>query len=465
MNTIDFDSPEVLKERADELRAQLTAVDWRKDRAALDPIVEGLRDLAERDWYVAADVWRESRTDAPLPEFIDPATDASLELRYQSAERGNHRELQETPATPVEQKIDKVQVGEAANESDARKPANEPQKPVAEKLTDLDLVAVKAVRKTDRTRAEAMLREVAAQARAATKGKEQVGPAEKDKEDAGGELVSKAGTKPIFKKTGYEIPQKVAALYVAHEGKFVDRKTEQMHFEDKGRSLSTESNDRSVIAHMVEVAKAKNWGTLTLRGSEEFRRQGWIAAELAGVKTNGFRPKAQDRAMLEAARQEMRISAGERSTEKENSLEADEGGTANAPKPAQPEPTAAAPASASAPAPASATSDKPNGSNKESLGIAAARMVLERQIANWPAASQDKCRKEFDQVIASAAAYKDRKVDLPTPKVSEKTMGQRRSAQRPDVEKTKSQTPAQRGQQASKTPERAAAEPGIEMDR
>ncbi|WP_316668976.1 LPD7 domain-containing protein [Ralstonia psammae] len=445
----------MLKERADELRAQLTAVDWRNQRTALDPIVEGLRDLAERDWYVAADVWRDSGTDAPLPDFIDPATDVALELRYQSAERGNHRELQETPATPVAQKIDKLAVGEAANEADAKKPANEPEKPVAEKLTDLDLAAVKAVRKTDRARAEAMLREVAQQARAATKGKEQAGPAQKDKEDAGGELVSKAGTKPIFKKTGYEIPQKVAVLYVAHEGKFVDRKTEQVHFEDKGRSLSTESNDRSVIAHMVEVAKAKNWGTLTLRGSEEFRRQGWLAAELAGVKTNGFRPKAQDRAMLEAARQEMRISAGERSAEKENSLDADDS------KPGERTEKTPEPAPAVAPAAADNTSTK----HRESIGIAAARMVLERQIANWPAATQDKCRREFDQVIASAAAYKDRKVDLPAPKVSEKAMAQRRSAQRPDVEKSKSRTHAQPAHQPSRAPERAAAEPGIEMDR
>ncbi|WP_431068262.1 LPD7 domain-containing protein [Ralstonia holmesii] len=455
MNTMDFDSPEMLKERADALRAQLTAVDWRQDRAALDPIVEGLRDLAEHDWYVAADVWRESGTDAPLPDFIDPATEVALELRYQSAERGQHRELKEAPATPVDQKIDKVAVGEAANEADAKKPANEPEKPVAERLTDLDLVAVKAARKTDRARAEAMLREVAEQVRTATTTKTPEKAAAIDK-DAGGELVSKEGTKPVFKKSGYEIPQKVAALYVAHEGKFVDRKTEQVHFEDKGRSLSTESNDRSVIAHMVEVAKAKNWGAVTLRGSEEFRRQGWIAAELAGVKSNGFRPRAQDRAMLEAARQEMRISGGQRSTEKENSLDADDS------KPAERSAEKPGPTTAVAPTPAAAP-DK-GGNQKESIGIAAARMVLERQIANWPAATQDKCRKEFDQVIASAAAYKDRKVDLPTPKVSEKTMAQRRSAPRPEVDRTKPAAPGQPSQ-TTKAPERAAAEPGIEMDR
>ena len=456
MNTMDFDSPEMLKERADALRAQLTATDWRKHRDALDPIIDNLRDLAERDWYAAADAWRESGTDAPLPDFIDPATEVALELRYQSAERGQHRELKETPATPVDQKIDKVAVGEAANEADAKKPANESEKPVAERLTDLDLVAVKAARKTDRARAEAMLREVAEQVRAATKGKEQPGPANKKDKEGGGELVSKEGTKPVFKKSGYEIPQKVAALYVAHEGKFVDRKTEQVHFEDKGRSLSTDSNERSVIAHMVEVAKAKNWGTVTLRGSEEFRRQGWIAAELAGVKSNGFRPRAQDRAMLEAARQEMRISGAQRSTEKENSLEADDSKAAER-SAEKPEPTTAA-----APTPAAAP-DK-GGNQKESIGIAAARMVLERQIANWPAATQDKCRKEFDQVIASAAAYKDRKVDMPTPKVSEKTMAQRRSAQRPDVDRTRAAAPGQPGQPA-KSHERAAVEQGMELDR
>jgi hypothetical protein len=108
------------------------------------------------------------------------------------------------------------------------------------------------------------------------------------------------------------VPKSVTNQYVAHEGKFLDRKSETVHFEDKGRSLSTASEDRDVIAHMVEVAKAKNWGELQLKGSEEFRRQAWIAAELAGVPTRGFKPGAQDRAVLTAAREAMRIGAGEK---------------------------------------------------------------------------------------------------------------------------------------------------------
>lgn len=121
--------------------------------------------------------------------------------------------------------------------------------------------------------------------------------------------------KPVFDRTGYDVPKSVSNRYVAHEGKFLDRKSETVHFEDTGRTLATASEDRDVIAHMVEVAKAKNWGELQLKGTEEFRRQAWIAAELAGVPTRGFKPKDQDRAMLTAAREAMRIGAGEKSAD------------------------------------------------------------------------------------------------------------------------------------------------------
>ena len=57
--------------------------------------------------------------------------------------------------------------------------------------------------------------------------------------------------KPIFDRSGYDVPKSVANQYVAHEGKFLDRKSETVHFEDKGRSLSTASEDRDVIAAII----------------------------------------------------------------------------------------------------------------------------------------------------------------------------------------------------------------------
>jgi len=66
----------------------------------------------------------------------------------------------------------------------------------------------------------------------------------------------------------------------------------------------------------VTVAQAKGWQQVTLKGSEAFRRNAWMEATLAGMKTRGFEPQEQDRAMLEEARRErdaLTITAGKRS--------------------------------------------------------------------------------------------------------------------------------------------------------
>jgi len=210
-----------------------------------------------------------------------------------------------------------------ANEPDARAVPGTPETPVG----DATEGRLKKIRAADRKKVEKLLkRDVStnsstnswADAAISTATDEAVKPAAgtgKPLGKKGDEPENIIRPKPVFEKTGYELPKSVTNRYVAHEGKFLDRKSEAVHFEDKGRSLSTASEDRDVIAHMVEVAKAKNWGELQLKGSEEFRRQAWIAAELAGVPTRGFKPGAQDRAVLTAAREAMRIGIGDKSSE------------------------------------------------------------------------------------------------------------------------------------------------------
>ncbi|MGF6872700.1 LPD7 domain-containing protein [Paraburkholderia sp. MM5477-R1] len=228
-----------------------------------------------------------------------------------------------------------------ANEADARAVPGGPDTPVDHATRE----HLKKIRSADREKAERLLKgdalphvasnaapNVATDTTADTATDEAVKPAV-----GTGRPLGKKGDgpensvrpKPVFEKTGYDLPKSVSNCYVAHEGKFLDRKSETVHFEDKGRSLATASEDREVIAHMVEVAKAKHWGELQLKGSEEFRRQAWIAAELAGVPTRGFKPAAQDRAALTAAREAMRIGAADRSNHGEaartNSLDTADG--------------------------------------------------------------------------------------------------------------------------------------------
>ena len=197
-----------------------------------------------------------------------------------------------------------------ANEPDAATVPGSPQT----RVDSATQGRLKKIRAADREKVEALMkRDSSTKPVTNTATDEAVEPAAgtgKPLGRTGDQAENTIRPKPIFEKTGYDVPKSVSNLYVAHEGKFLDRKSETVHFEDKGRSLSTASEDRDVIAHMVEVAKAKNWGELQLKGSEEFRRQAWIAAELAGVPARGFKPKAQDRAALTAACEAMLIGAG-----------------------------------------------------------------------------------------------------------------------------------------------------------
>src|SRR5260370_25810578 len=220
---------------------------------------------------------------------------------------------------------------DAANEGDASSiraratpPANEPDATeVPEGATPLDEATqerMKQIREADRKKVEALLRRDAP----TDEGVKPVKDAPKSLKGNVGENTIRP--KPLFERSGYEVPKSVNAQYVAFEGKYLDRKSETVHFEDKGRSLATESESRDVIAHMVEIAKTKNWGELQLKGTEEFRRQAWIAAELAGVPSRGFKPSAQDRPMLQPAREARRIGAAGRSAgaepKRENTIEA-----------------------------------------------------------------------------------------------------------------------------------------------
>jgi hypothetical protein len=275
-----------------------------------------------------------------------------------------------------------------ANEPDAGTVPGNPETAV-DSATENRL---KKIRAADREKVEAQLkRDLSTTSTATDEAVKLAAGTGKPLGKTGDQTENTIRPKPIFDRSGYDVPKSVANQYVAREGKFLDRKSETVHFEDKGRSLSTASEDRDVIAHMVEVAKAKNWGELQLKGSEEFRRQAWIAAELAGVPTRGFKPKTQDRAALTAAREAMRIGAGEGAGERSNDAdktrtnEMEPADAAGQKQPASPESTktgtpgreSAAPEGDRTPAtqPSSATSASPIQDTPTPAGVTAGVLV------------------------------------------------------------------------------------------
>lgn len=77
-------------------------------------------------------------------------------------------------------------------------------------------------------------------------------------------------------------------------------------FTDKLLSISTPDEHPAAIKAMIDRAAERGWGTVSLKGSPEFMRQGWIAATAQGLKALGHAPTAGDReaSTIERTRQE-----------------------------------------------------------------------------------------------------------------------------------------------------------------
>lgn len=99
------------------------------------------------------------------------------------------------------------------------------------------------------------------------------------------------------------MPRSIQNAYTELNGKFYDKTTNRVVFEDQGQKLATATNDKKAVEDMIALAKAKQWDSLKLSGSREFRREAWLQAESQGINTKGYTPKEADLAALETLRQ------------------------------------------------------------------------------------------------------------------------------------------------------------------
>ena len=65
-------------------------------------------------------------------------------------------------------------------------------------------------------------------------------------------------------------------------------------FEDKGKHLATEHDDPQVAKSMLDLAAAKEWTSIKVKGTKEFKRQVWLEASLRGIEVQGHRPSERD---------------------------------------------------------------------------------------------------------------------------------------------------------------------------
>jgi len=114
-----------------------------------------------------------------------------------------------------------------------------------------------------------------------------------------GEREEEAPTKEFL------TPDGLRKRYIEADQKFYYREDKnKLAFEDKGRRLATKHDDPEVAKAMVELAESKNWTSIKLKGSEEFKRTAWLEASLRGMQVEGYKPKDVDIAKFEELRTE-----------------------------------------------------------------------------------------------------------------------------------------------------------------
>jgi len=93
------------------------------------------------------------------------------------------------------------------------------------------------------------------------------------------------------------VPASVARRFLKVEADyyFPDK---TLAFSDRGEKLATKGAHPEVVRSLVEIAQARGWSNITVKGTEEFRRSAWMQAAQAGLKVAGYQPTALDLAEL-----------------------------------------------------------------------------------------------------------------------------------------------------------------------
>jgi hypothetical protein len=58
--------------------------------------------------------------------------------------------------------------------------------------------------------------------------------------------------------------------------------------------ITTRLDDRQTVSAMLDLAQARGWQSVKLRGTDSFKREAWVQAQARGMQTEGYQPKATD---------------------------------------------------------------------------------------------------------------------------------------------------------------------------
>jgi len=95
----------------------------------------------------------------------------------------------------------------------------------------------------------------------------------------------------------WTVPQSVRDRFVqdGHRFYFADGKEA---FKDRGRRLTTWSENTQVVHGVIEIARSRGWTEVTVSGTERFRQEAWRQARLGGLAVRGYKPSEVEQQQL-----------------------------------------------------------------------------------------------------------------------------------------------------------------------
>ncbi|MES2899579.1 MAG: LPD7 domain-containing protein [Pseudomonadota bacterium] len=103
----------------------------------------------------------------------------------------------------------------------------------------------------------------------------------------------------------FVLPERLRKRYLIADNKYYLRDNETtLAFEDSGKRLSTNHDDPDIAISMVELAQAKHWRSIRVKGTLDFQREVWLAAHLRGIEVTGYKPDKLDWARFAEQRPE-----------------------------------------------------------------------------------------------------------------------------------------------------------------
>ncbi|OOR90557.1 LPD7 domain-containing protein [Moraxella bovis] len=102
-----------------------------------------------------------------------------------------------------------------------------------------------------------------------------------------------------------------------------DKNQVNIAFEDRNKSLHTSRQDEKTIYAMLDMAQAKNWTAIKLKGTDEFKQKAWLEAFLRGIEVEGYEPNEKDLAELKARQAERTTNQVEMTAQKAPEIKQD----------------------------------------------------------------------------------------------------------------------------------------------